>query len=321
MKIGILTYHCVPNFGAQLQAVSTIGYLKSKGLEPIVLHWYPNDLEDLYAKIVSQNQNRLHLNFAEECMPISRLCRNESNLLDEINRLKIDAIFAGSDAIFKYVPFADRRVFSKRRLRFIQQEVLSTEDLGNVFQGGFLSKTPRTLKAVAFSVSSQNSRFFRMNEMEKHSIKKCMSNYTRISTRDEWTRMMVSSITGRTDIDITPDPVFAFNQNCYLKLPEKHELLTKYSIPENYVLFSFGGNRLSDDYTQKLADCFIENGLIPVALPNPVPMELSKNLYLVFVNIIYLIRVKHIILLKMPDLKNSITHINVKKNFLMLKML
>lgn len=269
MKIGVLTYHCVPNFGAQLQAVSTIGYLKSKGFEPVILNWYPNDLEGLYAKIVPQNQIRLHLNFAEECMPISRLCRNEDELLNEIDRLNIDGVFAGSDAIFKYVPYADRRSFSKRKLRFIQRNVLSTEDLENVFQGGFLSKMRKKIKAVAFSVSSQNSPFFRINEMEKSSIKRCLFNYNRISTRDEWTQIMVSSITGRTDIDITPDPVFAFNQNNYLKMPEKHEILAKYSIPENYVLFSFGGNRLSNSYLQKLADCFVEKGLIPVALPNP----------------------------------------------------
>lgn len=31
MKIGILTYHCVPNFGAQLQTISTVGYVKKNG--------------------------------------------------------------------------------------------------------------------------------------------------------------------------------------------------------------------------------------------------------------------------------------------------
>lgn len=48
MKIGILTYHCVPNFGAQLQALSTVCYLKRAGYEPILLNWYPKDLQVMY---------------------------------------------------------------------------------------------------------------------------------------------------------------------------------------------------------------------------------------------------------------------------------
>ena len=32
MKIGILTYHCHSNFGAQLQAISSVGFFKSVAL-------------------------------------------------------------------------------------------------------------------------------------------------------------------------------------------------------------------------------------------------------------------------------------------------
>ena len=43
MKIGILTYHSVYNFGANLQVLSTVGYLKNNGFEPIVINWIPED--------------------------------------------------------------------------------------------------------------------------------------------------------------------------------------------------------------------------------------------------------------------------------------
>ena len=48
MRIGVLTYHCPPNFGAQLQAVSTVGYLRRVGHDVIVLNWYAKDLEEMY---------------------------------------------------------------------------------------------------------------------------------------------------------------------------------------------------------------------------------------------------------------------------------
>ena len=269
MKIGVLTYHCVPNFGAQLQAISTVGYLRRLGHEPIVLHWYPQDLEEMYSKRIPAEQVQMQMQFAERNIPLTKLCRTEDDVIKEIEHLQLDAVFAGSDALFKYVPESDRIVFSKRRLRFVRKKIYSVEDLGNVFQGGFLSKTSRKIKAVAFSVSSQNCPYFRMNENEKRVIKECMSNYSKISTRDEWTRDMVQAITGKTDIDITPDPVFAFNQNNYLMLPEKSEILRRYSLPENYVLFSFWRNKLPKGYLQNMAKLFLQKGLAPIALPVP----------------------------------------------------
>ena len=270
MKIGILTYHCVPNFGAQLQTISTVGYLKSLGHEPIVIHWYPKDLEMMYSKRIPEEQAKAHMLFAENNMPLTKLCRTEDDVVQDVSRLQLDAVFAGSDALFKYVPQTRRKTFSKRKLRFVKRNVMSVEDLeGNVFQGGFLGKINHPIKGVAFSVSSQNCPFMELNEIERLAIKSAMSNYTKISTRDEWTRDMVQFITGRADIDITPDPVFAFNQNCYLNMPTREEILSKYNLPEKYVLISFWTRSLKKDYVQEMAKELGNNGLMPVAFPMP----------------------------------------------------
>lgn len=274
MKIGILTYHCVPNFGAQLQTISTIGYLKRIGHEPIVLHWYPQDLEDMYSKRIPAEQVIEHFEFAEQNMPLSNLCRSESDLISEIERLNLDAVFAGSDALFKYVPKSKRRTFSKRKLRFVKREPLTVENIdGNVFFGGFLSKATKKIKAVAFSVSSQNCDYVKMDESEKKLMKSGLDYYTKISVRDEWTRRMVKAIIGREDIDISPDPVFAFNQNCYLDLPSKEVLLRKFSIPDNYVLFSFWTDRLPKSYVNSIACELKARGLTPVAFPMPEKLK------------------------------------------------
>lgn len=270
MKIGILTYHCVPNFGAQLQTVSTIGYLKNLGHEPVVIHWYPQDLENMYSKRIPAEQVQMHIQFAENNMPLSKLCRTEDDVINEIERLHIDAVFAGSDALFKYVPESRRTFFSKRRLRFVKRNVMSVENLdGNVFQGGFLGKVNYPIKGVAFSVSSQNCPFMELNGKERQTIKSAMNHYVKISTRDKWTRDMVQFITGRTDVDITPDPVFAYNQNCYLDMPTREEILSKYSIPEKYVLISFWTKYLNDVYIHGLAKELECNGLTPVVFPMP----------------------------------------------------
>ena len=127
MRIGILTYHCVPNFGAQLQATSTVGYLKRMGHEPIVLNWYPKDLEDMYANRVPKEQIEAHNAYTNKYLPITSICRTEEDLVNVIEQNNIDAIIVGSDALFKYVPEKNRRWFSKRKLRFFERKIMSCE--------------------------------------------------------------------------------------------------------------------------------------------------------------------------------------------------
>ena len=137
MRIGILTYHCVTNFGAQLQTLSTIGYLKKKGFEPIVLNWFPLDLEDFYRRECPEVQFEEQFSFAQNGMPVSKLCRTLTELCSEIDRLELDAIFIGSDALFDYVPVKARRYFKYTRLKYIYRNITSNHDLPNPFWGSF----------------------------------------------------------------------------------------------------------------------------------------------------------------------------------------
>ena len=54
MKIGILTFANVPNFGAKLQALSTISYLQNHGYNPILIKWEPEDFEARFTSIKTQ---------------------------------------------------------------------------------------------------------------------------------------------------------------------------------------------------------------------------------------------------------------------------
>lgn len=258
MNIGVLTYHCVPNFGAQLQAISTIGYLKSRGFTPYILNWFPNDLEEMYKKRIPEVQFKEHMLFASQNMPLSKLCRTEADIISEVKKMNIDAIITGSDALFKYIPQACRN----------GTKPLSVEDLnGNAFWGGFLNNL--STKAVAFSVSCQNTQYQKINSTEKKQLGQKLAHYRKISVRDEWTKKMVEKITKRTDVFISPDPVFAFNKNCYLKVPTKEEIQQKFKLPSKYILFSFWTNHLPNEYICQLSTSFVEQGLTPVALPMP----------------------------------------------------
>lgn len=270
MKIGILTYHCVPNFGAQLQATSTVGWLKKMGHEPVVLHWYPKDIEDMYSRRIPQEQVACHDAYTKEYLPVTNICRKEDELICEINRHDLDSIIVGSDALFKYIPQKNRKHFSKRRLKYISKNVLSVEKLeGNPFFGGFASKLSKKIPIVAFSVSSQNCAYMDMSNMEKLQMKHALSNFSCITVRDEWTKGMVETVMERTGIQVTPDPVFSFNQNCFFQLPSKEDILRKYRLQEQYVLISFSTWYASGSYIKNIADEVWKAGYMPVAFPMP----------------------------------------------------
>lgn len=269
MKIGILTYHSVPNFGAQLQATSTVGYLKRIGHEAVVLNWYPKDLEDMYSKRIPSEQVSAHNYYTNTFLPVTEICRSEQDLRKVIEQNNLDAIIVGSDALFKYVPECKRRHFSKRRLKFVDN-VLSVEKLdGNPFFGGFASKLTKRIPIAAFSVSSQNCNYPAMKQHEMSAMKAAMDNFTYISVRDEWTKGMVETITGNRNIEITPDPVFSFNQNCYIQLPSKEDILKKYHLKEKYVLLSFSTWYSSAQYIKHIANEVEKRGFQPVAFPMP----------------------------------------------------
>lgn len=270
MKIGVLTYHYVPNFGAQLQALSTIGFLRRMGHEPILLHWYPKDLERLYACHVPQEQIKCQMNFANKNYPLSNLCRTEEELIREIERNQIQLIITGSDALFKYIPKSDRkRFFSKRRLRFVYNYVSSEDLINNPFFCDYYESLTNKIPVVAFSVSSQSCPYFKMCDEEIELMKYHLKKFKMITVRDLWTKQMVEYVSDIKNIRITPDPVFAFNVNNYLTLPTLLELQTKFNIPSRYVLITFSKDIIEQTYIKELAALLIENDIVPIAFPEP----------------------------------------------------
>ncbi len=271
MRIGILTYHCPPNFGAQLQTISTVGYLKRIGHDPIVINWYAADLEEMYSHRIPTNQVKCHEEFTNFALPVSNKCGIYAKLIEEVDNLNLDAIVVGSDALFKYIPISKRRFFNKRKFKWIYFcKPLSCEDFGeNPFFGDFLSKLKKKIPASVYAASSQNCPYSLMSSKERRRMADGLSNYRLITVRDSWTKGMIEKITGRTSVRINPDPVFSFNQNCYLDIPSKEEIMTKYNLPDNYILFSFSDWFSNDKYIKSIADEVEKRGFAPVAIPMP----------------------------------------------------
>lgn len=263
----------MPNFGAQLQALSTIGYLRNHGYNPIMLHWYPEDLEEFYHKRAPKEQNKLQMTFAEESMPLSRLCRTLEDLCAEIQRQRIDALFLGSDALFDYTPMFFRFNYSIKKLKKVPIFVTSNHRLPNPFWASFNDMLEIPLPVVGFSISSQNMPYDKLNKSERAELGRLLEYFNGITARDEWTQKLIGYL-GRNNVEITPDPVFAFNSNTDFEIA-KEEICKKYNLPEKYILISFIYPNLTDEFVNEIIDK-VESATGAECVSFPMPDMLRK---------------------------------------------
>jgi uncharacterized protein (DUF3820 family) len=253
--------------------------MKKHGHEPVVLNWFPQDLEDFYLNECPKEQFDMQFNFAQKEMPVTCLCRTLDELCVEIDKQQLDAIFIGSDALFDYFPQRVLNPFSFRKLKRVKYSATSNHLLPNPFWGSFSDMIDRKIPYCGFSISSQNAPYYKLNSKELKEMKRLLDGFTLITTRDEWTRKMIKYISGRDDTFITPDPVFSFNQNFDAPL-QKETILRKYGLPQDYILISFCGNQLSDEYVNQIVKLVEERTGVPcVSFPMPRRLRVFKTKY------------------------------------------
>ena len=280
MKIGILTYHSVCNFGAQLQALSTVCFFKKRGIASIIINYYPNDLEDTYRKEITSIQYKAHEEFVSSYLPITKRCKTLCDVDLVIEQEKIDAVIIGSDAVLNYQTPMSRINIKKIAILPIEPSKV----FPNPFWGHFSN---RQIKKVMMSVSCQNVSYTQIGKKVRERMFNDLNSFSYISVRDDWTKSMIEYLSnGKITPEITPDPVFSFNSN-FIEIPTKEEILLKYHIPDNYILISFknsGKGKPSDSWIHELDRAFETKGFSLVGLPMPGGLgfnfSLSKSINL-----------------------------------------
>lgn len=259
MKIGLLAYHSACNFGATLQLLSTYGYLLKHGHQPVVINWTPISLERYYRERVPLSQFQEHLDSRRRLWKETRLCRNSEDVANAIKQEGIESVIIGSDAVAQHHPWLERVVFPCRTVIGVEK---NTEDreFPNPFWAVWNDMLDTKVPVAAISVSNQDSKFHLISKQLREEMGGCVMQYSYISVRDTWTQKMMAFLTHDTlHPDITPDPVFALNENAGEWIPSKREILNKFQLPEQYILMTFPTDRKTVsqawlDEFQKLAD-------------------------------------------------------------------
>ena len=270
MKIGLLAYHSVCNFGAMLQLLSTYMFLENHGHEPVVINWVAKDLEEYYAQNtpVSQieNQKKLRLKLWKETC----LCRTIEDVANIISTEHIEAVIIGSDAVAQHHPLFERIIFPCRNIIAINP-VTSDVVFPNPFWGIWTDYLDKPVPVALMSAASQDSKYKYISKKLRKQMKERIMAFCYVSVRDVDTQKMFSFITeGQCCPSVTPDPVFAFNQNAASLVPSKEELMTKYGLSGKYMLISFKNEKrcnVSQTWLNKFQDIAKHHGIQCVSLP------------------------------------------------------
>lgn len=227
---------------------------------------------DLYnwTNDASNSQKQEHLRFIDSILgdDQSKLIHSGDDMTAVIQDNGIEGLIIGSDSLLQHHPLLER-IKAGRRRPFWIQKVSSDRMFPNLFWGCGL---PNNLPKAIMAVSSQNSKYKLFSPTVKRRMKQSLSSFGYISVRDEWTKQLVKSVTSK-DVDVTPDPVFAFNQNCKELLAKAPDVKHKFSIPDKYVLVSLGSQCLSMNQLKDLKEQLESQGKSCVALPMPTGLS------------------------------------------------
>ena len=279
MKIGLLAYHSACNFGANLQLLSTIRYLINRDLNPVVINWVPNDLEEHYKGITPKDQVAEHFKFRDTYFSETKLCRTEIQVAQVIVEENIEAIIVGSDAVAQHHPLLSRIVFPSRKVVSVRK-FTSDRMYPNPFWASFNRHLEHPVPVAVLSASSQDSAYKFIDRKIRKQMTGTISGYKYFSVRDVWTQNMIKYVTdGKVVPDITPDPVFAFNQNLKCDIPSKEVIMKKYGLPENYLLLSFlDSETVTETWLRQFEELGEKSGYECVALPFPYGMCFDNDL-------------------------------------------
>lgn len=270
MKVGILTFARVANFGANLQGISTYFALRSRGHDPIFIDWIPDDYMLRLQRELGAPQAARQIETFDTLCARTRRCVDGADVAAVICEEGIDAVVVGSDAVLQHHPLASRLHLSRRSLLYVHR-MDSTRLFPNPFWGTFEDSLEKPIPFVVMSASSQNAPYRLFTRSVRREMARLLGRARYVSVRDHWTSRMVAHATsGAIQPEVTPDPVFAFGDNCPDLVMEKREVLERFGLLEDYLLVSFrSDNVVSTSWLEGLNSGAAKRGWSCVALPMP----------------------------------------------------
>lgn len=217
MKIGILTFHRPANFGANLQAYSTMCYLSSLGHEVRVID-YVRQADFEYKHKVDIKQYEAHKLFVEARLSLTEQATSGEDLCRIVKQEAFDAILIGADAVWRS---------PKDNNIYFAEWLFENEDINQV-------------AVASISPAHMGNGYCTIPEDRRRGIHDCLSRFRYITVRDAWTKKVVNRDIFGGDVfvkNVNPDPVFTL-----FRFVGNEQWFDKGQTPKGYYLMSLPKN-------------------------------------------------------------------------------
>ncbi len=248
LKIGILTYHYVANFGANLQAYSTLQFLRANGHEAEIINYRSVELDRDYGESgrIPAIQLAAHEQFIAEKLQPGPVLRGDDDLVAYCNERDFDCIVLGSDAVLR---------FSNKRG--------STTRFPNPYWMEWTNRLTRRPRLIGLALSAMGTSFIIQRRNVRKEISKALGKFDALSFRDTYTRVnaILAGIVPSRAV-ACPDPVFVLNRFYRGGAPAQKHLLGRYAIVSTTW-------KPPVEWVVNLKDYLNRRGLKLVSLPMP----------------------------------------------------
>lgn len=190
----ILTHFAVPNFGANLQAWATARALSSRGFSPHFVDFRPEELEQKYAKSVSEAQRAAHTAFVAEHLTVTAPVASQEAFEALCASAPADLYLTGSDAVFRLAPDSRRE-----DLRFPNPYWLV----------GAAGVDGAAACKVSVAPSAMGCALSEFPESTRQKMRAALDDFAHVSARDSWTAGQIAAIGYKGAVTEVPDPVFS----------------------------------------------------------------------------------------------------------------
>ncbi len=205
VKIGIFTFHAISNLGANLQTLATQQALRYHGCEPVVVNYRPTvgNLGEPVAQTMEE-QHAAHAGFVNKYLKQSELIGSEDELreycVDEL-----DGVLVGSDTVFEFRSKYDPYTLWK----WLKTGSLHFSHAVPPYYLNWLKDEDRLFAASIAACGHGTNHQFAFGGF-REGLRRGLSRFSRVTVRDDWTKKMVSGLTGgAVDAEVVPDPIFS----------------------------------------------------------------------------------------------------------------
>lgn len=267
MKIGIITIHKSPNYGACLQAYALWKYIEQQGHDCEIIDLY-RPYQDEYVPSKRFKPMRQNTSFVSRCKlaikkmlglnkgKAGKLFSDNAKLkFDKFNsQIKYSRAYKGIDEFYANPPIYDLYVSGSDQLWNPTQPYC--------LEPYFLTFVPNGGRKISYATSIGITD---LTDEEKHKFKDWLSSYDAISVRELQAEKLLESFITDHVISQVPDPTFLLDVEEWKRLAVYPNINGKYIL-----LFTLQWSPVLVEYCKRLS---AENGLLLVVLSQIQPQN------------------------------------------------